>query len=132
MSKRLLMCLVAIALLALITAATIRFGSQKVEAGEETAGPAAAELESERVAQESGFTVEVVVNGRPIPEYAGRGRRYVEALENAEYELRVRNPYGTRVAVALSVDGLNTIDARHTTSWEAHKWVIEPYGTLYV
>jgi hypothetical protein len=36
------------------------------------------------------------------------------------------------VAVALSVDGLNTIDARRTTAWNASKWVIEPYGTINV
>ncbi len=34
--------------------------------------------------------------------------------------------------MALSVDGLNTIDARHTSAWDAHKWVIEPYGTIFV
>jgi hypothetical protein len=37
-----------------------------------------------------------------------------------------------RVAVALSVDGLNTIDARRTSSWESSKWVIEPYGTVRI
>ena len=36
------------------------------------------------------------------------------------------------MAVALAVDGLNTIDARHTSAWDAHKWVIEPYGTIHV
>ena len=30
------------------------------------------------------------------------------------------------------MDGLNTIDARHTTAWDGHKWVIEPYGTIHV
>src|SRR6185369_1093896 len=50
----------------------------------------------------------------------------------AEYEVRIRNPLGVRVAVALSVDGLNTIDARHTSAWEAHKWVIEPYSMIVV
>ena len=73
-----------------------------------------------------------MVDGRPVPEYAARGRQYVEAFENAEYELRIHNPLGARVAVALSVDGLNTIDARHTSAWDAHKWVIEPYGTIQV
>jgi hypothetical protein len=34
--------------------------------------------------------------------------------------------------VALSVDGLNSIDARHTTAWNAGKWVIEPYGTINI
>src|ERR1051326_8966806 len=86
----------------------------------------------EPMAVENGFSVEILIDGRPIPEYAARGRRYVEAIENAEYELRIHNPLGTRVAVALSVDGLNSIDARHTSAWDAHKWVIEPYGTIYV
>jgi hypothetical protein len=78
------------------------------------------------------FNVDVLVDGRPLEEYAARGRTYVEALEGREYELRVHNPYSYRVAVALSVDGLNTIDARHTTAWDASKWVIEPYGTIEI
>ncbi len=79
-----------------------------------------------------GFDVEVLVDGIPLPEYYARGRNYVEALENAEYELRVRNPTGVRVAVALSVDGLNSIDAQHTSAANASKWVIEPYGTITI
>jgi hypothetical protein len=78
------------------------------------------------------FSVEVIVDGRPMTQYDAKGRRYIEALENAEYEVRIRNPLGVRVAVALSVDGMNTIDARHTTAWEAHKWVIEPYSSITV
>jgi hypothetical protein len=79
-----------------------------------------------------GFAVEVWVGGRPLEEYAARGRRYVEALEGAEYELRIRNPLGERVAVALSVDGLNTIDARRSSAWNASKWVINPYQTITI
>ena len=76
------------------------------------------------------FDLEILVGGRPLEEYYGRGRSYVEAIAGAEYEVQIRNPYPFRVAVALSVDGLNTIDARHTTAWNASKWVIEPYGTI--
>jgi hypothetical protein len=36
------------------------------------------------------------------------------------------------VAVALSVDGLNTIDARRSTAWNASKWAIAPYGTINI
>ena len=78
------------------------------------------------------FQLEVMVNGRPLTEYYARGRTYVEALPGAEYELRVRNDSSDRVAVALSVDGLNTIDARHTSAWNASKWVIEPYQTITI
>ena len=79
-----------------------------------------------------GFGVEVLVGGSPVQVIYGRGRRYVEAREGAEYELLVRNPSPVRVAVALSVYGLNTIDARRTSAWESSKWVIEPYGTIRI
>jgi hypothetical protein len=79
-----------------------------------------------------GFEVEVLVDGRPLEEYAARGRHYVEALDGAEYELRIRNPLGVRVAVALSVDGMNSIDARRSSAWDASKWVIEPYQTITI
>jgi hypothetical protein len=78
------------------------------------------------------FELDVLVNGRPLTEYYARGRTYVEALRGADYELRVRNDSPDRVAVALSVDGLNTIDARHTSAWNASKWVVEPYQTITI
>lgn len=78
------------------------------------------------------FAVDVLVNGRPLEEYYARGRSYVEATPGSEYEVRIYNPLPQRVAVALSVDGLNSIDARRTSAWNASKWVIEPYGTIHV
>lgn len=79
------------------------------------------------------FDIEVLVDGYPLENIYGRGRsRYVEAIKGAEYELRIRNPLGIRVAVALFVDGLNTIDARRTSAEKATKWVIEPYGTMVI
>jgi hypothetical protein len=78
------------------------------------------------------FDLAILVDGRPLNEYYARGKGYVEAIEGAEYEVMVRNPFPFRVAVALSVDGLNTIDARRTTAWSASKWVIEPYGTINI
>ncbi len=79
-----------------------------------------------------GFDLDVFVEGRPVAEYYARGRTYVEAIRGAEYELRIRNPTGDRVAVALSVDGLNTIDAKHTSAVKASKWVIEPYQSITI
>ena len=81
---------------------------------------------------ERSFRVEVLVNGYPLDQYPARGRVYVEAVEGAEYALRINNPLPDRVAVALSVDGLNTIDARHTTARAASKWVIQPYSSITI
>ncbi len=122
------LCLAAFGLL------TARYGLRTARAF----GPGATGSKVEKyepVAQpeaENGFSVEVLIDGQPVPEYAAHGRHYVEALQNDEYELRIHNPTNSRVAVALSVDGLNTIDARHTSAWDAHKWVIDPYGTIFV
>jgi hypothetical protein len=78
-------------------------------------------------AHTSSCRVTVIAGGEERPEYFARGTTYVEALRGREYTLRVSNPTPYRVAVALSVDGLNTIDARHTHGWNAAKWVLEPY-----
>jgi hypothetical protein len=76
--------------------------------------------------------VEILVGDAPQPRYAHAGRWYVEARKGSEYAIRLRNPYGVRVAVALSVDGLNTIDARETTAAAARKWVLGPYETIVI
>ena len=65
---------------------------------------------SREVIDREGFDVDVLVDGAPLPEYYARGRSYVEASQGAEYELRIHNPLGERVAVALAVDGLNSIE----------------------
>jgi len=80
----------------------------------------------------SGCTIQVIVDGRPVPEYRGSGIRYIEALKGKEYAIRLHNPLDVRVAVALSVDGLNTIDARRTTAATARKWVIGPHETITI
>lgn len=129
MLKKMLAGFGALLAVVLLTAAVSNYGVRRASAEAEINSPP---LEVETVATEGGFSVEVLINGVPASEYAARGRRYVEAFEGAEYELRIRNPTSTRVAVALAVDGLNTIDARHTSAWDAHKWVIDPYGTIYV
>lgn len=79
-----------------------------------------------------GFSMEVLVNGQPASQYAAYGVRYIEAFKGKEYSIRLRNPLGVRVAVALSVDGLNSIDARHTDARSARKWVLDPYQTITI
>ncbi len=86
-----------------------------------------------RACNDGRFKMEVLVGGAPRPEYTSRkGRVYVEALKGKEYALRITNPLSRRVAVALSVDGLNTIDASRTTAAAARKWVIEPHGSIVI
>ena len=127
------LALVTCAGLGLILAGAFVLSSRHAKAAAPTgSGLSATERPEPVVVPQEGFEVQVLVNGRPLEEYFARGRTYIEAIENAEYEVRIRNPLPYRVAVALSVDGLNSIDARHTTAWEASKWVIGPYGTIHI
>jgi hypothetical protein len=80
----------------------------------------------------SGFTVNVLVDDTARTEYFHNGSVYIEAVRGASYSLRLTNPTPYRVAVALSVDGLNTIDAKHTDARNASKWVLEPYESTVI
>jgi hypothetical protein len=132
MLKRLFAGLGLMMVLVILAGPGLKYGSRNAQAVSAEPNSTNEAFYPEPAVAENGFSVEVLVDGRPLTEYAARGRHYVEALENAEYELRIHNPTGSRVAVALAVDGLNSIDARHTSAWDAHKWVIEPYGTIHV
>ena len=78
----------------------------------------------------SAYSMEVLVDGRPLAVYTAGGTTYVEALKGREYAIRLTNHTGERVAAALAVDGLNSIDARHTSSSEARKWILAPWETV--
>jgi len=77
-----------------------------------------------------GFSASVIVDGVPAPEYCGRGRIYVEARKGKEFAIRLSNPTGGRVAVALSVDGRNVVDAKRTSALDAAKWILAPGQTV--
>lgn len=79
-----------------------------------------------------GFSLEVLLDGSVRPEYRARGAVYVEAVRDRPYVLRITNPLPVRVAVALSVDGLNSIDASHSDARTASKWVLGPYESVEI
>ncbi len=79
-----------------------------------------------------GFGLIVLVDDSPREQFLHNGTLYVEAIRGSSYALRLTNPTPYRVAVALSVDGLNTIDARHTDPRSATKWVLGPYQSAEI
>jgi hypothetical protein len=80
----------------------------------------------------TGFQLEVLVNGSTAAKYFQSGKVYIEAVKNQEYSIRLTNPLNRRVAVALAVDGLNSIDARTSDALSAKKWVLGPYETITI
>jgi hypothetical protein len=82
--------------------------------------------------EHTALTMEILVDGVALEELPFRGQTYIEAYRGKEYAVRLRNNSGRRIAVALSVDGLNSIDAKTTSAKAASKWVLGPYETVTV
>ena len=80
----------------------------------------------------SKYLIEILVDGQPLRPHHARGNTYVEARENAEYAVRLSNRTGKRIAIALSIDGLNSIDAKTTTAYQGSKWVLDPWQSITV
>jgi hypothetical protein len=77
-------------------------------------------------AERQRFELSLIVDGRPAAEYPFQDRTYIEALRGRSFTLRLHNPTSERIAVALSVDGLNVIDAKRTSAGKATKWILYP------
>jgi hypothetical protein len=83
-------------------------------------------------AERARFELSVIVDGCGAEEYPFRDRTYIEALLGRNFSLRLHNPTSQRVAVALSVDGLNVVDAKRTTAGAAAKWILGPGQTIEI
>ena len=74
----------------------------------------------------------VVAGGRALTLHRHQGKCYIEAVPGREYSIPLTNRSGNRLAGALAVDGLHSIDARHTSPRQALKWVIDPWETVEI
>lgn len=70
--------------------------------------------------------------GRPYREHSEWGRPTLKVRPGEEYSIVIRNPLPVRAAVALSIDGLNSIDGKRTTLRNARKWIVEPYSSVTI
>lgn len=55
---------------------------------------------------------------------------YIEVNKDEEYSIVIRNPLPVRVAVAVTVDGLNVIDGKRSSPDNARKWMINAYSSI--
>lgn len=79
------------------------------------------------------FRMEIVSDAGGVKRESLRdGRPYVAASRGERYSVRLTNPLPVRVAVNLTVDGLNSITGRPGGPAEGPKWVIEPYGSVTI
>jgi hypothetical protein len=83
----------------------------------------------------SGYSFNAYVvnkNDHRISEHTQNGRPTLFINDGDEYSIVIKNPLPVRVGVAVTVDGLNTIDGERTTSDDASKWVIEANSSITI
>jgi hypothetical protein len=80
-----------------------------------------------------GFNFEAYVlndNYSRFPEIRKKGKSWLQVNEGEEYSIVIKNPLPVRVAVAITIDGLNTIDGKRTTPHKAQKWIIGAHSSI--
>jgi hypothetical protein len=83
-------------------------------------------------ATSNGIRAEIVVCGSTASEHRHRSTTYVEAIDGCEYAIRLVNESSDRLAVHVSVDGLNTIDASTDSAARGPRWVLEPWQSATI
>lgn len=80
-----------------------------------------------------GFRVEIVDDMEGIkPEASKYGRPFITAAKGENYSVRLYNPLPVRVAVNLTVDGLNSITGKPCGITDGEKWMIDPYSSVTI
>jgi len=87
----------------------------------------------EKRRQPYGFRVEVISDQEGVKREGVRfGSPFVTAKKGERYSVRLYNPLPVRVAVNLTVDGLNSISGKPCGISDGQKWVIEPYSSVTI
>ena len=71
-------------------------------------------------------------SGKQYREFVENKQSNLKVRPNEEYSIVVYNPLPVRVAVAVTIDGLNSIDGKRTTTRNAQKWMIDPKSSLTI
>jgi len=78
------------------------------------------------------YEVQVLVDGRPVPEYRHQGEWFVEGRKDARYAIRLINRTSRRVEVVVTVDGLDVLDGRPGDYQVKRGYVLGPWQTYDV
>jgi len=83
--------------------------------------------------QSTCFRVEIVSDTDGLkPELFKNGHPFVTASKGERYSVRLYNPLPVRVAVNLTVDGLNSITGQPSGIADGQKWMIDPYSSVTI
>lgn len=75
--------------------------------------------------------LDVCIGDKPVKQYGLDGKTFIEAKNNIEYSLRIKNNNSFRVLVVASVDGLSVMDGE-SASKEDGGYIVNAYSSFNI
>jgi len=75
------------------------------------------------------YSVDVLVNDKPIRKYPFDGKLFIEARDGQEYSIRIKNNTWQRILAITSIDGLDVLNGKAAKE-NGNGYVINGYGSL--
>lgn len=76
------------------------------------------------------YTIEVLVNGKPVKEYLHKGNTYIEAREGTKYSIKIKNNSYRRIKAVITVDGFSILT--DDKSDQNSGYVINGHDSLHI
>lgn len=82
------------------------------------------------IMNKAGYTVNVLVNGKPVKEYLHEGNTYIEAKEGTKYSIKVKNHSYSRIKAVITVDGISILS--DDKSDQDSGYIVNGHDSLHV
>lgn len=77
------------------------------------------------------YEVNVSVNGKPMREYYHKDKFYIEARQNSEYSVKIKNHSHKKIMAVLSIDGIDVLKGKNAIDAESG-YIINPYSSTEI
>lgn len=77
------------------------------------------------------YSVEVLVNGKPVQEFVHTDKIYVEGKKGTKYSLRIKNSSWQKILAVITVDGLNVLTGK-TGDWNDRGYIIDAFSSVVI
>lgn len=77
------------------------------------------------------YTVDILVNGKPIKEYIQKNNTYIEGRKDVQFSIRIKNNGYKRIVAIPSVDGLSVLNGKKASHYSSG-YIIEGHSSLTV
>lgn len=79
----------------------------------------------------SNYEVNILINGKPVREFYHNGKFYIEARQNSEFSVKLKNHSHKKILCVLSIDGIDSLKGKPGSEAESG-YVLNPYSSTEI